>query len=124
MVFKKFVEIGRIAVVNYGADEGKLAVVIDVVDGRHALVDSPSTVDGVSRKVINLKNVTLTDLVAKIPRNARPATLKKAFEKDDLVAKYAATASSKKRAKRAAKAAMNDFDRFKAMKARQAAKAK
>lgn len=31
--FKRFVEIGRVVLINYGPHEGKLAVIIDVVDG-------------------------------------------------------------------------------------------
>jgi hypothetical protein len=30
--FKRFVEIGRVALVNYGKDYGRLVVIVDVVD--------------------------------------------------------------------------------------------
>lgn len=30
--FTRFVEIGRVVLVNYGEDEGKLAVILDVAD--------------------------------------------------------------------------------------------
>ncbi|GAU43010.1 hypothetical protein TSUD_28290 [Trifolium subterraneum] len=32
MPFKRFVEIGRVALVNYGEDYGKLVVIVDVID--------------------------------------------------------------------------------------------
>uniref|UniRef100_A0A453P3Y6 Ribosomal protein L14e domain-containing protein n=1 Tax=Aegilops tauschii subsp. strangulata TaxID=200361 RepID=A0A453P3Y6_AEGTS len=32
MPFKRFVEIGRVALVNYGKDYGRLVVIVDVVD--------------------------------------------------------------------------------------------
>lgn len=32
MPFKRYVEIGRVAMVNYGAEYGKLVVISDVVD--------------------------------------------------------------------------------------------
>jgi large subunit ribosomal protein L14e len=32
MPFKRTVEIGRVAMINYGADYGKLVVISDVVD--------------------------------------------------------------------------------------------
>lgn len=32
-LFTRFVEVGRVVLVNYGPDYGKLATVIDVVDG-------------------------------------------------------------------------------------------
>ncbi|RZC82232.1 hypothetical protein C5167_045011 [Papaver somniferum] len=32
MPFKRYVEIGRVALVNYGEDYGKLVVIVDVID--------------------------------------------------------------------------------------------
>lgn len=32
MPFKRYVEIGRVAFVNYGEEYGKLVVIVDVVD--------------------------------------------------------------------------------------------
>ena len=31
--FKRFVEVGRVALINYGSDEGKLVVIVDIIDG-------------------------------------------------------------------------------------------
>ena len=31
-MFKRFVEVGRVALINSGPDEGKLCVIVDVVD--------------------------------------------------------------------------------------------
>ena len=42
------------------------------------LVDGPSS--GVARQVIPLKRVSLTDIKARVPRNARAKTLNKAWE--------------------------------------------
>lgn len=49
--FTRFVEIGRVALVNYGPDEGKLAVIIDVLDQNRvgtssSLTRSPSSSPG------------------------------------------------------------------------------
>jgi len=33
-VYKRFVEVGRVALINDGPDQGKLCVIIDVVDQR------------------------------------------------------------------------------------------
>lgn len=32
-IFQRFVEVGRVVLVNYGPDQGKLGTIIDVVDG-------------------------------------------------------------------------------------------
>lgn len=37
--FTRFVEIGRVALINYGPHEGKLAVIIDVVDNNKVCVN-------------------------------------------------------------------------------------
>ena len=33
-MFTRFVEVGRVAYVSYGADFGKLCVIADIVDGK------------------------------------------------------------------------------------------
>jgi hypothetical protein len=37
--FKRFVEIGRVALVNYGKDYGRLVVIVDVVDQNRVRTD-------------------------------------------------------------------------------------
>ncbi|KAK9996354.1 hypothetical protein SO802_021040 [Lithocarpus litseifolius] len=50
MPFRRFVEIGRVALVNYGKEYGRLVVIVDVVDQNRALVDA---LDMVRRASIN-----------------------------------------------------------------------
>merc|ERR1712071_666229 len=68
MVFKKFIEIGRVV---YVPGNG-LAAVVDVIDKNHILVDSPATN---SRRSINMNNIQLTKfkveyLTAPVPRTS------------------------------------------------------
>ena len=35
--FKRFVEVGRVALINYGSDEGKLCVIVEIIDGNKVL---------------------------------------------------------------------------------------
>ncbi len=49
MPFTRNVEIGRLAMVNYGPDYGKLVVITDVLDHQRALVDSPDQLRRVER---------------------------------------------------------------------------
>ncbi len=121
--FTRFVEVGRVAAINYGKEEGKLCVILDVVNGTRVLVDS---VDGsVPRQTICLKRLALTDIkLNKVGRNARAKTLKAAWTADDVEAKWAASAWGKRIAKRAAKAQLGDFGRFKARVAKKNLNAK
>ncbi|KAG5177524.1 ribosomal protein L14-domain-containing protein [Tribonema minus] len=118
MGFTRFVEIGRVALINYGPDEGKLCTIIDVVDHNKALIDGPEELTGVKRQMIPFKRLALTDFKVKILRNARQGTLKKAFAEADVLAKWGATAWARKRAAKAKRASLGDLDRFKLMIAR------
>eukprot|EP00940_MAST-03C_sp_MAST-3C-sp2_P001187 g1187.t1 len=115
MVFKRFVEIGRVCLINYGPHEGKLCTIIDVIDQNKALVDGPSDVTGVARMKINFRRLSLTDIKVTIKRCPKAGVLKKAWESEDVMAKWEKTSWAKKRAAKAKRASLSDFDRFKVM---------
>ena len=83
MTFTRFVEVGRVALINYGPDLNKLCTIIDVVDQNRVLVDGPTRVTGVSRQILSLKRCALTDFKVKIGRNARQKSLEKAWKNGD-----------------------------------------
>jgi large subunit ribosomal protein L14e len=115
MVFRRFVEIGRVALVNYGPDYGKLVVIVDVIDQNRALVDSP----GMVRTQINFKRLSLTDItIPELPRAPPKKVLRKAYEDAEVEHKWAGSAWGRKLAVRRRRAAMTDFERFKVMVAR------
>ncbi|KIY98607.1 putative 60S ribosomal protein L14 [Monoraphidium neglectum] len=110
MPFKRYVEIGRVAIINYGPEVGKLVVISDVVDQNRALVDAP----GFTRRVETFKRLTLTDFKLDIPRLAAKKVVNEKWAADDINGKFDATAWGKKLKARADKAAQSDFDRYKA----------
>ena len=107
-VFPRYVEIGRVIRVFRGPHRGKMAVIIDVIDSNRVLVNSLDF----PRSQVNIKNIILTGLTVKVPRNARKATLKKVLTKDNTVQKYSQLAAVKRIALLRKRAKMNDFDRF------------
>ena len=111
-MFTRFVEVGRIAYINYGPDFGKLCTIVDIVDGRRVLVDGPTT--GVKRQQIAVARLYLTNFVIPLERGALTSSVKDAYVAGEIDNKWKETAWAKKLAARAAKAAMNDFARFKA----------
>merc|ERR1711924_483083 len=115
MPFEKMVEIGRVALVSFGADAGKLVVIVDVIDQNRALVDG---VDGFARQALNFKQMMLTSIKINITRGIRAGKLAAAVKKEDMAGQFAKTAWAKKYAKQARRAELNDFDRFKTMLAR------
>ena len=118
MVFKRYVEVGRVVLINYGPDAGKLATIIDIVDQNKCLIDGPQDITGVSRQVISYKRIALTDLTVKIQMNARQKTLKKAWAEADTLAKWESSSWAKKLSAKKKRASLNDFGRFKVMVAR------
>mmetsp|Transcript_2172 Transcript_2172/g.3355 ORF Transcript_2172/g.3355 Transcript_2172/m.3355 type:complete len:134 (-) Transcript_2172:76-477(-) len=118
-MFKRFVEPGRLALVTYGPCAGKMCTIIDIVDQQRVLVDGPGALTGVKRHMMPIKRLSLTDFKAGIVRGAREKALKLALEKDDIMAKWAATPWAKKLKSQEVRANMPDFERFKLMKARQ-----
>eukprot|EP00744_Colponema_vietnamica_P000134 GILI01000253.1.p2 GENE.GILI01000253.1~~GILI01000253.1.p2 ORF type:complete len:135 (+),score=41.95 GILI01000253.1:64-468(+) len=113
MPFSRFVEIGRVVLVNYGPDAGKLAVIIDVIDQNRAFVECPAT--GVLRQQIPFNRLALTDIKLDIPRSPRSGTLAKMWAKGDVLSKWEKTSWAQKLARRTTRANLSDFERFKVM---------
>merc|ERR1719197_778381 len=111
MGYTRFIQNGRVCLINYGADANKLAAVVDVIDQNRCLVYGPE----VPRQVIGYKRLSLTDIQIKIGRGAKGKNVDAAWQSEDVEGKWAATSWGKKLAARKAKASANDFDRFKSM---------
>ncbi|KAK8793770.1 hypothetical protein WA171_002901 [Blastocystis sp. BT1] len=111
-VFTRFVEVGRVAYINYGPDFGKLCTIVDIIDGKRVLIDGPTT--GVKRQQISVVRLYLTDFVIPLPRGAATEAVSEAFKAGEVENKWNETAWAKKLAARAKKASMCDFCRFKA----------
>merc|ERR1711975_24557 len=116
MVYKRFVEVGRVVLINYGPLAGKLAVVVNIVDQQRVQIDGPA--HNVKRQIINLKRVSLTDLKIDIHTSERRTSLINAWNKANIQGAWEKTSWSQNLAAKARRVEMTDFDRFKLMKAR------
>ncbi|KAK6490948.1 60S ribosomal protein L14-like [Huso huso] len=116
MVFKRYVEIGRVAYVSFGPHGGKLVAIIDVIDQNRALIDGPCS--GVKRQAMPFKCMQLTDFVIKVPHSAGQKAVRKAWEKAEVNEKWSSSNWAKKIAAKEKRAKMTDFDRYKVMKAK------
>eukprot|EP00252_Welwitschia_mirabilis_P027297 TRINITY_DN9330_c0_g1_i1.p1 TRINITY_DN9330_c0_g1~~TRINITY_DN9330_c0_g1_i1.p1 ORF type:complete len:138 (-),score=29.90 TRINITY_DN9330_c0_g1_i1:398-811(-) len=114
MPFKRYVEIGRVALINYGPDYGKLVVIVDVVDQNRALVDAPDMV----RCQMNFKRLSLTDIKIDIPRIPKKKVLIEAMETAEVQKRWESSKWGRKLIVRKRRAELNDFERFKVMVAR------
>lgn len=118
MTFTRFVQAGRVALVNFGPDLNKLVVIVDMLDQNRVLVEGPST--GVKRQVMNVKRLSLTSiLLPDIERGAKADVIKSAYEAADADKVFAASSWGRKLDSKAKRANLCDFGRFKVMVARQ-----
>merc|ERR1711879_363744 len=85
MIFKRYIEIGRIVKVNYGSEYGKILCIVDILDHNRALVDGP----GELRCQMPFSRLAITDLKIDIPRGARKKTVEKVFLNSDILNKFA-----------------------------------
>merc|ERR1712216_770852 len=99
MVFTRFVEVGRIALVN----------------GTKAYVDGPTS--GVARQTMPYRRLNLTDIVVEVEKGASTADVKSAMA--DVEADFGKTAWGQKIANKKKRASLTDFERYKVMVARQ-----
>lgn len=117
-----------------------MCTVVDIIDGNKVMVDGPLEITGVSRQMMPLKRLALTDLAVSIPKSSKDQVIKDAFEVSDaftaavpvrlcltplplqaadIMAKWEATSWAKKLTAKKRRANLTDFDRFKLMVARQ-----
>eukprot|EP01125_Pyxidicula_operculata_P000081 TRINITY_DN10118_c0_g1_i1.p1 TRINITY_DN10118_c0_g1~~TRINITY_DN10118_c0_g1_i1.p1 ORF type:complete len:159 (+),score=44.25 TRINITY_DN10118_c0_g1_i1:58-534(+) len=117
--FRRFVQLGRVVLINYGPDAGKLAVIVDVIDQSRALVDGPFSATGVKRQALNFKRMALTDIVVKkVSRGVGEVALAKLVKDQDVLGQWNKTATAQRLSARVQRAGQNDFDRFKSMLAK------
>ena len=78
MPFKKFVEIGRVAVLGQGPDAGKIAAIVNVIDQNRVLIDGPTS--GVTRQEYPIRQLQLTPLKVNFAFNAKTRVVRKELE--------------------------------------------
>merc|ERR1719319_920079 len=114
MVYNRFVETGRVALVQSGSEDGKLVAIVDIIDQNRVLVDGPDAVRGAAL----LKNLRLTDYSVSIKRNSKKAAVSKAFDEAKVGAKFAESKWAKTRAPRVTRRNLTDFERFQVLMAK------
>ena len=117
MVFRRFVEVRRVIIINYGPLTGKLAVIVDILTTTKVVVQGFK--GGVRRQELSLRRVTLTDDKIDIKRGANREEVFKAIDAYKLEDKFKKSTFAKKVELRQKRANLTDFDRFKVMRLRQ-----
>jgi len=118
MPFKKFVEIGRVAVLNDGPNAGKIAAIVNVIDQNRVLIDGPTS--GVMRQEYPIKQMQLTPITVKFPFNAPTRIVRKELESNKVNEQWESSNWKKRMDVKAKRAGLTDLDRFKLRKAKSA----
>ncbi|CAG9761622.1 unnamed protein product [Ceutorhynchus assimilis] len=116
MVFERFVETGRVAVVSGGPNKGKLVSIVDVIDQTRVLVDGPET--KVPRTQIRINQLHLTKFKINHPFTASTRVVRKAWKDGKVLENWENSVWSKKIAAKEKRAQLTDFDRFKLRRAK------
>jgi len=109
------IEVGRVLKL----ENGTLAVIVEIIDHKRALVDGPSADAKLAspRTTVSFSNVLLTPIVIEnLPRGARTSTVQKAWEKAGVDAKWHEGSWAKTALQQQRRKALTDFDRFKVMR--------
>ena len=113
MVFKRFVEVGRVVLIKNGAFSSKIAVIVEILDHNRVLIDGPQAITGVPRQVINLNNVSLTQfVVAHVTKGMTHQKLCLRFVKQNIMKRFNNTNAGKAIHRRELRQNMTDFDKF------------
>ncbi|CAZ86653.1 unnamed protein product [Tuber melanosporum] len=108
----RLVEVGRVVLLSKGPYSGKLATIVEIIDHKRVLIDSPI----VPRQSYSLKNVTLTPIVIdNLPRGARNGVVKKLWENCAVDTKWAESSWAKKITSKETRRNLSDFDRFRVL---------
>ena len=116
MVYRRYVQPGRVAVINYGKDYGKVVIIVDILDNKKVLVDGPTT--GFPRTLYPISRLNLTKYKINILRGARTGTVKKVALEAKLNETWEGSSIAKKLVISEKRSNLNDLDRFKVMVAR------
>ncbi|KAI4835706.1 60S ribosomal protein L14 [Plasmodium brasilianum] len=123
LLFKRFVEPGRLCLVEYGPYAGKLCFVIDIVTLTRVIVDG-GFVTGVPRMIMPLKRLKLLKERIKIKKNCKSGYLRKTINSTKILESFKESNLGKKIIVKKKRDLATDYERFQVYYARRALKKK
>ena len=104
-------QVGRVARVNYGPENGKLATIVDILSDKRVLVDG----ENIQRQVIPVSRLQLTKQVIGVKRGARSGKVRGIIKKEKVANKFAESSLGKAFARQARRESLTDFERHKVL---------
>ena len=109
--YTRFVEVGRVARVAYGPEQGNLATVVDILSDKRVLIDG----ENIKRQVIPVKRLQLTKQVVKLLRGARSGKVKSIIKKENVAKTFSESSLGKAYARQSRRQSLTDFERHKVL---------
>jgi large subunit ribosomal protein L14e len=109
--YNKFVQVGRVARINYGPQEGKIVTIVDVLNDKRVLVDG----EDIARQLIPVRRLQLTSQVINVGRGARTGKLRKIIAKENVAKKFAESQLGRSFARQQRRQNLTDFERYKVL---------
>jgi large subunit ribosomal protein L14e len=103
--------VGRVARINYGPLEGKLATIVDILNDKRVLVDG----EDIQRQVIPIRRLQLTRQLLKLGRGARTGKVRAAISKEGVAKKFAESSIGRAFARQQRRQNLTDFERYKVL---------
>ncbi|KAK3859258.1 hypothetical protein Pcinc_034612 [Petrolisthes cinctipes] len=116
-VFRKLIQIGRVVFINNGRYKGRLAAIVDIIDGSRGLIDGPCT--RVPRQALRFADMYLTNYVLKINRGQREKLLRQAWNEAEISKQFAKSRWSQNLKKGKLRDQMTDYCKYKVGRAKQ-----
>lgn len=123
LLFKRFVEPGRLCLIEYGPFFGKICIIVDIITLKRVIVDGPFE-NGVPRMIIPIKRLRLLDQYVKIKKNTGSKKLKEIVESSKILETFRSSPLGKKMAIRKRREESTDFERFQVLYAKKLLKKK
>ncbi|ABW98160.1 rpl14 (nucleomorph) [Hemiselmis andersenii] len=107
---RNFIEIGRIVFITFGPSNGKIGLIVDILDKNRCMIDGPP-----GRQVINLKRIKPTQIKLKIGRSLNSKSVHLALKTQDIIEKWEKSLWCKKKKTVQKKQSFSDYSKFKFM---------
>ncbi|VTZ66475.1 60S ribosomal protein L14, putative [Plasmodium chabaudi chabaudi] len=111
LLFNRYVEPGRLCLIEYGPYAGKLCFIVDIITITRVIVDGAG-ITGVPKTIMPIKRLKLLKQRVKINANAKTGMLKKEVEKSKVLEEFNKSNLGKKIMIKKKRDKATDYERF------------
>lgn len=120
---KNFVQIGRVAIINSGAEKGKFVVIANVIDHKRVLIDSPQAEGDkytqLKRQAYSTRHLRLMKYRLAMRPDETHKVVSELWSKHNITSRLLSSKYMIRKLKQEKKESLNDFERFKLYKLKQ-----